>query len=1009
MNAQKIVAVGLRVQADIRDAAGRLRQVELQLDRVGDTAQSSSARQVSAAGKVASAFGRQRDAVSGLRDELNRLPGVLTRLAALMGTAFGVREAGRAAEAWAQIGNRLRLVTRDAQALAEAQDAVFGIAQNSRQPLEATAELYQRIATNADALELSGAGVAGVVDTISKSLAVSGTSAAAASAALVQLGQAFSAGQLRGEELNSVLEQAPALAKAIADGLGVSVGELRKLGEAGTLSARNVIQALQREASSVDALFSKMQTTGGQALTVLGNSLTRLVGMLNEATGAGTAFGDTVLDLARWVDSGGLADGLIDALAVWSATVGAISGDIASLGVDLQGLEAAGGETVNFLAKAFVQMPANVRAAVQIATVELAALFDRAVAAARFAGDAIKAALTGGGVVAARDELNRRIEATNQARDASIAAILAERDALLQGLAVDKQRRAEERARLEAARRAREAEIEALRREAQARAVVLSGAGTKGGAGSGSSGIDAKRAELTRQLAEEQQRLRNAIAGVDQQQDLAVASLEAWLASNKDAKGLTAETAEELRQLARAFDMVRAARADAGETEQRDARIAQGMADVEAQLLQATGRGAEAAEAELRRRFAKLREDLLDAGNGEGLIQLDKLISIGSAKAELDQLRQKVEAIFSAQGRDEQTVQTQVQAGLLSEVDARQRVLDINARTVQEVDKLLPRMRELVNMTGDEEAVAGLADLETRLVTMQLQADTLRTKLKDAFEGGLKTALLDLAQGTASLGDAVRGFLQNLAMGLADYAAEKLAAAAADAALQAVFGGGEEETESALKIAAIQAEAAAKIAAIQQVAAAQAQADAARATSGVAATTKIAGAATAAGGEVAAANAPAAAATATWSFGAAAAAGLAALVAIYAFTKGFSKGGYTGPGGKYEPAGVVHRGEYVLNAEATRRIGLETLDRMNRGLAGYAEGGLVVDVPAMPRAPREFPAGPARPGGSSSMSVYNYWDMDQLAQALASSATFERVVVNQVSSNGQRIKRSWES
>lgn len=55
-----------------------------------------------------------------------------------------------------------------------------------------------------------------------------------------------------------------------------------------------------------------------------------------------------------------------------------------------------------------------------------------------------------------------------------------------------------------------------------------------------------------------------------------------------------------------------------------------------------------------------------------------------------------------------------------------------------------------------------------------------------------------------------------------------------------------------------------------------------------------------------------------------------------------SSGGYTGDGGKYEPAGVVHRGEYVINAESTRRIGLGLLNRMN----GYAEGGLVGGAPA---------------------------------------------------------------
>lgn len=79
------------------------------------------------------------------------------------------------------------------------------------------------------------------------------------------------------------------------------------------------------------------------------------------------------------------------------------------------------------------------------------------------------------------------------------------------------------------------------------------------------------------------------------------------------------------------------------------------------------------------------------------------------------------------------------------------------------------------------------------------------------------------------------------------------------------------------------------------------------------------------------------------SWGVAAAVGAAALVAAMAVSGGFASGGYTGSGGKYEPAGVVHRGEYVFDAESTRRIGLARLEamRFDGGMAGYADGGAV--------------------------------------------------------------------
>jgi len=190
------------------------------------------------------------------------------------------------ADEWTNLNNRLRLVTKDQVAFIAAQQNVIQIAKATRQPLGATAELYQRIAMNQEALGLSGSGLARVVETISKTMVISGSSAAAAEGALVQLGQAFASGTLRGEELNSVLEGAPALAQAIAKGLNVPIGKLRELGQAGQLSADQVVKALQQQASAVDADFGKMAATVGQSMTQLNTNLSEMIGRADEATGA---------------------------------------------------------------------------------------------------------------------------------------------------------------------------------------------------------------------------------------------------------------------------------------------------------------------------------------------------------------------------------------------------------------------------------------------------------------------------------------------------------------------------------------------------------------------------------------------------------------------------------------------------------------------------------------------------------------------------------------------------
>ncbi|SDQ80061.1 tape measure domain-containing protein [Pseudomonas lundensis] len=219
----------------------------------------------------------------------------------------------------------MRLVTESAVELRAAQDAVFQSAQTARQPLAATAELYQRIAANQKALNLSGKGVASITDTISKSLAISGASAASANAALIQLGQAFASGTLRGEELNSVMEQAPALSQAIAAGMGVTVGQLRSLGAEGKLTAEAVVKALQDQADAVDEKFSRIATAIGGSLQVAGNTLTRFVGEFDQATGTTAAFANGIIGASKIVDT---FTGDADALASTVKNVGAVMGGV---------------------------------------------------------------------------------------------------------------------------------------------------------------------------------------------------------------------------------------------------------------------------------------------------------------------------------------------------------------------------------------------------------------------------------------------------------------------------------------------------------------------------------------------------------------------------------------------------------------------------------------------------------------------------------------------------------
>lgn len=216
--------------------------------------------------------------------------------------AFGVHQLIEYADEWTNLSNRLRIVTRDQIDFAIAQNDVLRIARDTRQPLDATAELYQRIANNTSHLGLTIKQVGPLVETISKAVALSGVSADTARLGIVQLGQAFAAGQLRGQDLKSVLEELPGVADAIARGMGTSTAQLKSLAEDGKLTVENLIDALTRAAASTNDLFGKVNVTVGQAMTRLQTEIVAYVGKANDATGASQKLAQGITYVAEHLD-----------------------------------------------------------------------------------------------------------------------------------------------------------------------------------------------------------------------------------------------------------------------------------------------------------------------------------------------------------------------------------------------------------------------------------------------------------------------------------------------------------------------------------------------------------------------------------------------------------------------------------------------------------------------------------------------------------------------------------
>lgn len=189
------------------------------------------------------------------------------------------------ADGYTEIQNKLRLVESASINSARGLESVFDISLKTNQSIQATSGVYQRFAQNAEALKISQAQVASLTETVSKAVAMSGASAESAQAALMQFGQALGSGVFRGDEFNSVMEQTPGLAKAIADGLGVTTGELRNMAKEGELTTDVLIPALERAKSSVDSQFGSRILTISAALENLSTATVKWVGETDNAIG----------------------------------------------------------------------------------------------------------------------------------------------------------------------------------------------------------------------------------------------------------------------------------------------------------------------------------------------------------------------------------------------------------------------------------------------------------------------------------------------------------------------------------------------------------------------------------------------------------------------------------------------------------------------------------------------------------------------------------------------------
>lgn len=226
-----------------------------------------------------------RSVVAGTTAKIESAVASAKAALASLGLGIGLSQVIALADSYTKFTAQLKLASSGNREYAQSLDDVRRIATLAQAELQGTGVLYARIKNATAELGLSQQKVANITETVTLALKASGATTAESASAMLQLSQAFGSGVLRGQEFNAVNEAAPRLMKALADGIGVPVGQLRAMAEAGKITSEVMAGALPRALEDLRKEAAQVQTIGG-AFTVLKNSVMEYAGATVQANGS---------------------------------------------------------------------------------------------------------------------------------------------------------------------------------------------------------------------------------------------------------------------------------------------------------------------------------------------------------------------------------------------------------------------------------------------------------------------------------------------------------------------------------------------------------------------------------------------------------------------------------------------------------------------------------------------------------------------------------------------------
>lgn len=299
--AEEVGGIVYEVGMEVSGLTAGAKQAEDALDSIDKSAQDSS----KSLGKLDNSSKNAGKGMGSAAGSANSLKTSLTALAGAISVSLVMQWGStflEVADNMTQLQARIARLSTDAATAKQTFSDIAAISSRTGSSISDTTKLWETLTSSLKEAGATNAQVLSLTDTLQKIGRIGGSSTEEMANALRQFGQSIASGTIRAEEFNSILEQMPELARQIASGLGISMGELRQRMLEGKLTAQDALNAIQDRTSQINSEFSKLPRTMSQATNSLEVSFSTLVAAINNATGASTTMVSIVDSLTSALD-----------------------------------------------------------------------------------------------------------------------------------------------------------------------------------------------------------------------------------------------------------------------------------------------------------------------------------------------------------------------------------------------------------------------------------------------------------------------------------------------------------------------------------------------------------------------------------------------------------------------------------------------------------------------------------------------------------------------------------